>query len=175
MMKKILGLATAGGVAIALMACGGKSKGVEYEDSSFGLAVKLPGGWEKISEETEDDLTTVDFEKGDLSASLMYSEIPGMEESGLTGEDFMDMMMEELVGTDATLETVHEGSVVVAGVKGYEKTFRGEIEGSEGVARTIMLMKGDKMTILIFVHEGEKEFSSSDKKGMDEFIKGFIF
>jgi len=175
MMKRILGLATASGVAIALMACGGKSKGIEYEDSSFGVSVKLPGGWKQVSKETENDLTTVDFEKGDLSVSLMYSELPGMEESGLTGEDFIDMMMEEFAGKDATLETVHEGSVVVAGVKGYEKTFKGEIEGSEGVARTIMLTDGDKMTILIFVHEEEQEFSSSDKKGMEEFIKGISF
>lgn len=174
-MKRILGLATASGVAIALMACGGKSKGIEYEDSSFGVSVKLPGGWKQVSKETENDLTTVDFEKGDLSVSLMYSELPGMEESGLTGEDFIDMMMEEFAGKDATLETVHEGSVVVAGVKGYEKTFKGEIEGSEGVARTIMLTDGDKMTILIFVHEEEQEFSSSDKKGMEEFIKGISF
>ena len=174
-MKRILGLATASGVAIALMACGGKSKGIEYEDSSFGVSVKLPGGWKQVSKETENDLTTVDFEKGDLSVSLMYSEVPGMEESGLTGEDFIDMMMEEFAGKDATLETVHEGSVVVAGVKGYEKTFKGEIEGSEGVARTIMLTDGDKMTILIFVHEEEQEFSSSDKKGMEEFIKGISF
>ena len=175
MMKKILGLATAGGVAIALMACGGKSKGIEYEDSSFGVTVKLPGGWKQVSKETEDDFTTVDFEKGDLSVSLMYSEVPGMEESGLTGEDFMDMMMEEFAGTNATLETVQEGSVVVSGVKGYEKTFKGVIEGSEGIARTIMLTEGDKMTILTFVHEGEKEFSSSDKGGMDEFINGMSF
>jgi len=175
MMKRILGLATASGMAIALMACGGKSKGIEYEDSSFGVTVKLPGGWKQVSKETENDLTTVDFEKGDLSVSLMYSELPGMEESGLTGEDFIDMMMEEFAGKDATLETVHEGSVVVAGVKGYEKTFKGEIEGSEGVARTIMLTDGDKMTILIFVHEEEQEFSSSDKKGMEEFIKGISF
>ena len=174
-MKRILGLATASGMAIALMACGGKSKGIEYEDSSFGVTVKLPGGWKQVSKETENDLTTVDFEKGDLSVSLMYSELPGMEESGLTGEDFIDMMMEEFAGKDATLETVHEGSVVVAGVKGYEKTFKGEIEGSEGVARTIMLTDGDKMTILIFVHEEEQEFSSSDKKGMEEFIKGISF
>ncbi|MEO0250306.1 MAG: hypothetical protein ABIN58_12440 [candidate division WOR-3 bacterium] len=174
-MKRILGLATASGVALALLACGGKSKGIEYSDSTFGITVKLPGGWKQVSKETEDELTTVDFEKGDLQVSLMYSEVPGIEESGLTGADFMDMMMEEFAGKDATLETVHEGSVVVAGIKGYEKTFKGVIEGSEGIARTIMLLDGDKMTILIFVHEGEKEFSSSDKKGMDEFISGISF
>jgi hypothetical protein len=95
-----------------------------------------------------------------------------MEQSGLTGEDFMDMMMEEFAGKDATLETVHEGSIVVAGIKGYDKTFRGQIEGSKGIARTIMLTQGDKMTILIFSHENEKEFTSSDKKAMDEFIGG---
>ncbi|MGB9590313.1 MAG: PsbP-related protein [Candidatus Hydrothermia bacterium] len=174
-MKKIIGLATASGVAIALLACGGKSKGIEYSDSSFGITVKLPGGWKQVSKETENDLITVDFEKGDLDVNLMYSEIPGMEESGLTGADFMDMMMEEFAGKDATLETIHEGSTIVAGVKGYEKTFKGVIEGSDGIARTIMLTNNDKMTVIIFVHEGETEFSSADKKGMDEFIKGISF
>jgi hypothetical protein len=172
MMKKLIGLATAGGLAIALVACGGKSKGIEYNDSSFGISLKLPKGWEQVSQETENGMVTVDFKKGDLDVSLMYGEVEGMEQSGLTGEDFMDMMMEEFAGKDATLETVHEGSIVVAGIKGYDKTFRGQIEGSKGIARTIMLTQGDKMTILIFSHENEKEFTSSDKKAMDEFIGG---
>ncbi len=174
-MKKILGIATTGGVAIALLACGGKSKGIEYEDSTFGVSVKLPGGWKQVSKEVDEGMTIVDFEKGDLTVSLMYTEIPGVEESGLTGAKFMDMMMEEFTGKDATVETIHEGSVVIAGVKGYEKTFKGTIEGSEGIARTILLMEGDKMTIMLFVHEGEQEFTSSDKSGMDEFINGLSF
>ena len=172
-MKRILGLATASGVAIALMACGGKSKGIEYEDSSFGVSVKLPGGWKQVSKETENDLTTVDFEKGDLSVSLMYSEIPGMEESGLTGEDFIDMMMEEMSGS--SFDVTSEGSVYVDGVAGYQKTIQGTIEGSNGVARMIAVMGYDKMTLIIFARDEVKSFSLTDRDDMDEFLRGVDF
>jgi|GEM_PF-1087005 len=170
-MKKLIGIASAGSLAIALMACG-KSKGIEYEDSSFGISLKLPGGWKQVSKEIEEEMVTVDFEKGDLDVSLMYGGFQGMEELGLTGEDWMDMMMESFAGEGATLEPVHEGSVVIAGIKGYEKTLKGKFEDSEGIARIIMLTEGDKITVVIFARDNEKEFSSSDKKAMDEFISG---
>ncbi|MEO0191429.1 MAG: hypothetical protein ABIM46_01470 [candidate division WOR-3 bacterium] len=174
-MKKLIGIAAASGLAIALVACGGKSKGVEYEDSSFGLSLKLPGGWEQTSKETEEGMTTVDFKKGDLEASIIYSEAEGLEASGLTPRDFMDLMMAEFAGTDATLQTIHEGSTVIGGVQGYEKTFKGKIEEGEGIARTIILIEGDKMLFIVMAHEGADEFTAKDKKAMDEFVNGLKF
>lgn len=179
-MKK---LATATGIgltAATLIACGflGKGKsggeGIKYSDSSFGIELTLPGGWDKTSEETDSDgMTTVDFDKGNLEATVMYTEMPGLEDMGISEGDFLEMIMDEFAGTDeTTLQTLKEGSIVVDGVSGKEKVIQGTIEGSEGIGRMIALFENDKMLIIMFVHEEADEFNSDDNKGMKEFLNG---
>ncbi len=181
-MKKLAIAAGVGLAGVALMACGflGGSKdsdsgsGAQYSDSRFGISVDLPGGWELVDEETDsDDMTTVDFSKGDLEVSLMYTPMEGLEELGLSEGEFLDMIMEEFAGSEGTsLQTVREGTIVVDGVAGKEKVIEGTIEGSQGISRDIALFENDKMVIILFIHEDADDFSSGDKKAMKEFLNG---
>jgi len=146
---------------------------VNYQDSNFGILVNLPYGWEQTSKEDDGGTVTIEFQKGSLSASIVYAKVPGLTDSGTLPSDFIDMMMEEMSG--GSFDVTSEGSVYVDGIAGYQKTIQGTIEGSNGVARMIAVMGYDKMTLIIFARDEVKSFSLTDRDDMDEFLRGVDF
>ena len=171
-MRRMAALAL-GGLLVASCQLGGKkSKGVKYEDSSFGITLNLPAGWEQTNKEEDEDVITVEFKKGDLDAMLMYGEVPGLQEAmDLLGPEFFgEMIKEAMAGEFDVTQTLSEGPMTVAGVQGHQVTFTGTVEGSSGVAQAIILPSGDKLVMVFFVREEKDQFGSKDKDAMKEFL-----
>ncbi|MEO0141141.1 MAG: hypothetical protein ABIM88_06315 [candidate division WOR-3 bacterium] len=143
--------------------------GLVYADSSFGISLKLPPGWEITSEETEAGMTSVGFERGYLYARLMFTDVPEDEQGTLSSKACLEALVDEMCyGEEWGYEKISEGKVKISGIWGAERTYR----DSSGVARIISATDGYRLIAVIFNRDSVRSFTKKDKTYMREFLKG---
>ncbi len=145
--------------------------GLVYADSSFGVSIKLPPGWEITSEETELGMTSVGFERGYLYARLIFTDVPEDEQGTLSSAECLEALVAEMgYGEESIL--VGEGKIKVAGIWGRERTYRDTGEETKGVSRIIAATDGYRLIAVVFNHDGALSFTKKDRVYMKEFLKG---
>ncbi|MEO0249029.1 MAG: hypothetical protein ABIN58_05695 [candidate division WOR-3 bacterium] len=145
--------------------------GLIYADSSFGISLKLPLGWEMTSEETETGMNSVGFERGYLYARLMFTDIPEDEQGNLSSKACLEALVTEMgYGEESVL--LGEGKIKVAGLWGAERTYRDTGEETKGVSRIIAATDGYRLIAIVFNHDGVLSFTKKDRTYMKEFLKG---
>ncbi len=147
------------------------ASGLVYADSSFGISLKLPLGWEMTSEETETGMTSVGFERGYIYARLMFADVPEDEQGTLSSKACLDALTAEMgYGEESVL--ISEGKTKVAGLWGAERTYRDTGEETKGVSRIIAATDGYRLIAVVFNHDGVLSFTKKDRTYMKEFLKG---
>ncbi|MGB9590799.1 MAG: hypothetical protein ACPL68_07935 [Candidatus Hydrothermia bacterium] len=142
-----------------------------YADSSFGISLKLPAGWEMTSEETETGMSSVGFERGYLYARLMFTDVPEDEQGTVSSKDCLEALVNEMsYGEEGVL--ISEGKIKVAGLWGVERIYRNIEEETKGVSRIIAATDGYRFIVVVFNHDGVLSFTKKDRTYMKEFLKG---
>lgn len=146
--------------------------GLVYADSSFGISIKLPPGWEMTSEEVEVGMSSVGFERGYLYARLIFTDVPEDEQGTLSSAECLKAMTAEMGYGEEGGEVIGEGKVKLAGIWGAERTYRDTGEETKGVSRLIAATDGYRVVVVVFNHDGVLSFTKKDRTYMKEFLKG---
>jgi hypothetical protein len=158
--------------ALVLFPSLARAGGIVYADSSFGISLKLPPGWEMTSEDTEAAMASVGFERGYLYARLMFADIPEEEQGGLSSKELLEAVAADMGYGKEGGEIIGQGRVKVAGIWGAERTCRDAGEETGGVSRIIAATDGYRAIVVIFNHDGVLSFTKQDRTYMKEFLKG---
>jgi len=146
--------------------------GLVYADSSFGISLKLPPGWEMTSEEIEVGMSSVGFERGYLYARLIFTDVPEDEQGTLSSAECLEAMTVEMGYGEEGGQVIGEGKVKLAGLWGAERTYRDSGDETKGVSRVIAATDGYRVVVVVFNHDGVLSFTKKDRTYMKEFLKG---